>query len=69
MKKRFLFHRVHILADGAAVDQSVKNATPVFPYPANTFLAIRNYTMMRAQLAANAISSHLFVKHRFLHLI
>jgi hypothetical protein len=55
MIKRFLFHRVHILADGTPMDQGIKDASLILSHITNTKFAIWNHAMMCAQITSHAV--------------
>ena len=47
MVKRFLFHRIYILADSASIDQGIKDAIHILTHAADTQFAIWNHTVVR----------------------
>jgi len=55
-----LFNRIHVLGNGLAIDQGIKDSITVFPYPAYSSFGRLYETMVIAE-----ITPHLVISFRF----
>jgi hypothetical protein len=62
MEQRLLLHRINVLADRAAIDESVKRPTPILAYPTDPPVTVKDHTAMGAQVAAHLVVAQFFVQ-------
>jgi hypothetical protein len=67
VKEGFLFYGVYMGSAGEFINEGVKKAFPVLPYPANSSFTGGNNTVMSAEKAVDLIVGTLLVKRGFFH--